>query len=269
MIALTVTCTIDQVELAADRLWSAGVLAVEELDFGDGFVGLRTSLGDDRATTGLAAAVALRWPVELCEVDPAVAHRWREFAQPTMVDDLTIVPGWTDETTWPATGTCVAIDPGATFGMGDHPTTIAAIRALRPWLRPGASVLDVGCGSGILAVIACVLGAGSAHGLDISEGAVSATLANAARNGVLSRISASTEPLASFTGRFDLVVANILAPVLVELASDLRRVLAPQGTLVISGLMQGRHEHVIDALHPLAVVEETVVEGWVALTARP
>jgi ribosomal protein L11 methyltransferase len=162
--------------------------------------------------------------------------------------------------------TVLRIEPGSTFGLGDHPTTILSMRALRAAVRPGATVLDVGCGSGVLAVGACVLGASQATAIDISPASVPTTRANAAANGVAERIHASTTPLALIDQQYDVVVANILAPTLIDLAADLRRVVAESGVLIISGVLAGRHQHVEDALKPFRRTNRMTHDGWAAVT---
>ena len=127
-------------------------------------------------------------------------------------------------------------------------------------------MLDVGCGSGVLAVGACVLGAPRATAIDIAPAAVSVTRANAAVNGVADRIDVSTTPLAHIDGQFDIVVANILAPTLIALADDLARVVALSGCLIISGLLSTRHSHVEAALHPLRRTHRDTLDGWAAIT---
>jgi ribosomal protein L11 methyltransferase len=247
---------------------------------------LWTSLGDDVASIQPALADALgslcNW--RFVEVDEAVADTWRQHAQATWVhDDLVVVPAWLpdplprqrpDE---PAV-TCVSIEPGSTFGAGDHPTTVLSLRALRRQLREEraaavgqASVLDVGCGSGVLAVAAVMMGARSATGIDISPAAVPITTANAQANGVASMVTVSNAPLAAIAntgGVFDIVVANILAPALIELAHDLVRVLADDGVLIISGLLVDRYHHVVAALAPLRVTGLDDLNGWVAVTLQ-
>src|SRR4029077_9775163 len=96
-----------------------------------------------------------------------------------------------------------------------------------------------------------VLGASRATAIDISPAAVPTTRANASANGVADRIDVSTTPLADVDGVFDVVVANILAPILIDLADDLRRVVAPSGVLIVSGLLADRHDHVEAALLPM------------------
>jgi ribosomal protein L11 methyltransferase len=135
----------------------------------------------------------------------------------------------------------------------------------RPHVRPGTTVLDVGCGSGVLSVVACVLGASSAVGIDIAPAAVAVTQANAAANGVGARVTVSTTPLADVVGQYDLVLANILAPALIELAPHLRRVMAPGATLIISGILADNHQYVLDALAPLVAVRSVTLDVWCAI----
>lgn len=266
MHALVITVAADEVELASDALWALGVVAVEERPGPHGTVELWTSLGDDVSYDDVG--LPSRWPWRLEHVDPAVAETWREFAKPIEVDhDLVIRPAWVDYDA-PTGVTVLTIDPGVTFGMGDHPTTMLSLRALRRALTasPGADVLDVGCGSGVLAVAAMAYGAASATGIDITPAAVPVTTANAEANGVV--VGVSTTPLAEVTGRYGIVLANILAPTLVALAADLRRVLAGGGTLVVSGILSDAHDHVLDALAPLRPVATDEQDGWVAVTLR-
>ena len=178
---------------------------------------------------------------------------------------LVVCPAWVRRDDAPGE-IVLRIEPGATFGMGNHPTTRLCLAALRRLVTPGCSVLDVGCGSGVLAVAACRFGAQFATGIDIAPAAVPVTSANAVANGVEALVTVSTTPLDEVGGTYDVVVANILAPALVALAVDLRRVLAPSGSLVISGVLEHAHRHVIEALAPLRVVSTDVLDGWAAVT---
>ncbi len=256
---LVVTVPADEAELASDMLWGLGVVAVEERSVGD-VIELWTSLGDD------VDSVELPWPSRFVEVDAAVADTWRDFATPIHVDvDLVVQPAWVHFDPTPGT-TVLVIEPGSTFGMGDHPTTRLTLLAARRCVRPGTRVLDVGCGSGVLAIGAMRFGASSAVGIDIAPAAVPTTELNAAANGV--HVQVSTTPLEDIDDEFDLVLANILAPALVALAPHLRRVLAPGATLIVSGILADAHDHVLDALRPLHVVETDALDGWAAVTLR-
>jgi ribosomal protein L11 methyltransferase len=267
MLALVVSVAEADVELASDALWSLGVVAIEER-YADGDVELWTSVGDDvQATSALLAERLSRWTWRFVEVDESVADTWRNHAQPVWVaTDLVICPAWVP---FAAPGvTTLTIEPGSTFGLGDHPTTILSMRALRAAItaRKGATVLDVGCGSGVLAVGACLLGATRATAIDISPAAVPITRANAVANGVPDRVDVSTTPLADVDGQYDIVVANILAPTLIELSADLRRVVAPSGALIVSGVLADRHQHVEEALLPFRTTSRTTLDAWAALT---
>jgi ribosomal protein L11 methyltransferase len=277
MLALVLTVPANEAELASDALWALGVAAIEEraaesgdaLALEDHFVELWTSLGSDvDAITRAAEGFPARWRSRTVEVDPAVTESWRAHAVPSWVDrGLVIVPAWLDVEIAPEVSR-VDIDPGAAFGLGDHPTTILTLRLLRKAWWPGATVLDVGCGSGVLSVVAAQLGAPYVEAIDISPAAVEATHDNARRNGVAGVVSVSTRPLSSVDEPFDLVLGNLLAPVLLELAPDLRRVVSPSGELIVSGVLDGKYGHVVDALAPMQVVEAVNREGWAALLLR-
>lgn len=272
MLALVVDVAVDEVELGSDALWALGVLAVEERSGGAGRIELWTSLGNDRDVV-LAAVADFpdRWHSRFEEVDDAVVDTWREHARPTWIDDeLVVWPTWLGEAAGLDGTIVLRIDPGATFGMGDHPTTVLSLQAVRALVSAdlAPTVLDVGCGSGVLAIAAARLGADRVDAIDLSPAAEAMTGENARRNSVDHLVHASNTPLQHVTGIYDIVLANILAPVLIELAADLRRVLAPDGTLVVSGILAERHDHVLAALEPLRVVAVRERDGWVAVSLR-
>jgi ribosomal protein L11 methyltransferase len=167
----------------------------------------------------------------------------------------------------------VALDPGMAFGTGLHPTTRLCLAALDGLADQGgvegARVLDVGCGSGILAIAALKLGARDAFGVDTDPIAIESTVANARRNRLTGRIRARVGRLPSHEPAFDLVLANLIAGVLVPLASALRDELRPGGTLLASGIFVDREAEVASAFEAvgLAVRERTAEGDWVALSA--
>jgi len=126
------------------------------------------------------------------DVVEETADTWRGFARPIWIDDsLVVVPAWQD----PAVGddvVAISIEPGGAFGLGDHPTTLLSLRATRTLLTVGSDVLDVGCGTGVIAVMAAVLGAGSVRAVDVASAAVEATRDNAVRNGVAELVEVDT-----------------------------------------------------------------------------
>jgi ribosomal protein L11 methyltransferase len=159
------------------------------------------------------------------------------------------------------------------FGTGLHPTTrlcLAMVESLADrGLIGGARVLDVGCGSGILGIAAAKLGAASVLGLDPDPIAIEAATANARRNRLARRVRARQGILPSGEGPFEVVLANLIASLLIELAPSLRDELAPGGTLVASGIFVDREPEVRDALMTagLAVTGRLSEGDWVALDA--
>ncbi len=188
---------------------------------------------------------------------------------------LVIKPTWRRHR--PAPGDLVlALDPGMAFGTGLHPTTRLCLAALEQAADrgevAGARVLDVGCGSGILAIAAVRLGAEHVLGLDIDPIAVEATRANARRNRLARRIAARVGSLPSGESGHDLILANLVASVLIALAAALLDELRPGGVLLASGIFADREAAVVEALLSAGLEPfERAVEGdWVALTAcRP
>jgi len=176
-------------------------------------------------------------------------------------DRLWIVPSWHVAPDPQAIN--LELDPGLAFGTGSHPTTRLCLEWLEANIAPGCSVLDYGCGSGILGIAAAKFGAGDVLGIDIDPAALTAAAANAARNGVALRLAHSAAPL---TETFDVVVANILTNPLMLLAPLLSARLAPGGRLALSGVLEAQAEQVIAAYAPyLALSVGAVHEGWVRL----
>jgi len=167
----------------------------------------------------------------------------------------------------------LALDPGMAFGTGLHPTTrlcLARLEAVADrGLVAGARVLDVGCGSGILSIAAARLGAASVLGVDTDPIAIEATIANAARNGLADRIAARPGSVPTGDGLFDVVLANLIASLLVQLATRLRDELRPGGTLLASGIFIDREADVAAAFEAaaLAVTGRSVEGEWIALEA--
>lgn len=179
---------------------------------------------------------------------------------------LWIVPSWHESPDPEAIN--LILDPGMAFGTGSHPTTRLCLEWLEKTVTPGCSVLDYGCGSGILAIAAARLGAGEVVGVDIDPQAVTAARANAERNQVVARFEDSA---ASVRGEYDLVVANILSNPLRILAPTLCLLVRPGGSLTLSGILAEQAEEIIDVYAPwipLAVAD--IREGWVCLSGiRP
>lgn len=187
-----------------------------------------------------------------------------QFAPIRINERLWIVP------TWHATPDPAAInlilDPGMAFGTGSHPTTRLCLDWLSETIRGGEKVLDYGCGSGILAIAAAKLGAGSVLGVDIDDNALTAARDNAAKNRVTLELRHSREPLEE---TFDLVVANILTNPLCVLAPLLAARVAPGGRIALSGVLESQAELVLAAYEPLLSLRVgAVLDGWVRLDGK-
>ncbi|MDA8217966.1 MAG: 50S ribosomal protein L11 methyltransferase [Dehalococcoidales bacterium] len=184
---------------------------------------------------------------------------------------VVIKPSWREYDPQPD-DIVIQLDPGMAFGTGLHPTTQLCVETLDDYLKPGQQVLDLGTGSGILAIAAALLGASSVLALDVDPLAVDAARANAAANGLADSISVENGslPRAGITTPFDLIVANIIAHVLRDLAGPLAEALAPGGLLVASGIIAEREAEVVTAFADtgLPIVERRQRGDWVALVAR-
>jgi ribosomal protein L11 methyltransferase len=200
------------------------------------------------------------------------AETWKQhFPVVSVGRRIVIVPTWREHPSAPDE-VVIALDPGMAFGTGLHPTTrlcLAGLEALADdGLLAGARVLDVGCGSGILAICAGLLGAAHIHGIDTDQVAVEATQANAARNDLagLIKVERGSLPLAA-PAQFDVVLANLVAGVLIGLARQLADVVRPAGRILAGGIFVDRESEVAEAF---AATEMTVAsrrtEGdWVTL----
>lgn len=190
-----------------------------------------------------------------------------QFPPSRISDRLWIVPSWHEPPDPKAV--IVRLDPGVAFGTGTHPTTRLCLRWLDSNLRPGVSVLDYGCGSGILAIAAAKLGAAGVVGSDIDPQALQAARANSAANDV---VADYTEPDSLHAATWDVVLANILSSPLILLAPALLARVAPGGALVLSGILERQADLVIetyraaDASVPLSVWAAD--EGWVCLAGH-
>jgi ribosomal protein L11 methyltransferase len=227
-----------------------------------------------------AALAALSFAIERSErqvQEEDWAESWKQFFQVEHVGRrLVIRPTWRDYT--PQHDEVVLnLDPGMAFGTGQHPTTRLCLAALEELLRPGMDVLDLGCGSGILSLAAAKLGARSILALDIEAVAIEATRANAALNGVDALIRVDRGSLGARwpfaldqAALADLIVANISAGVLVELAPAIAAALRPGGVLVGSGVVAERVDEVLLAFATAGLSVEGIggEAGWRAIIAR-
>lgn len=162
----------------------------------------------------------------------------------------------------------VQVEAGQAFGTGSHASTRLCLELLESLAPSATRVLDVGCGTGVLGVASLLLGAGSARAIDVDPIAVRATAAAAVRNGVAERVLVDDTPLSSIDERYDLVLANLLAPILESLGPDLVDRLSPGANLVIGGVLDDQLDRVATALSPLRLEHTVRDEDWVAAIFR-
>ncbi|HEY8635900.1 MAG TPA: 50S ribosomal protein L11 methyltransferase [Candidatus Limnocylindrales bacterium] len=246
------------------------------------YVPARDRAAADRAVAGVAEALGHLQAFGLRPIgevrtrlvqESDWADAWKAYFPVMRVGRrLVIRPTWRRHRAGPD-DVVLALDPGMAFGTGLHPTTrlcLAAVEALADrGVLAGARVLDVGCGSGILAIAALKLGAISTLGLDTDPIAIEATDANARRNALARRLHARQGSLPSGEPAFEVVLANLIAGVLVPLAAALRDELQPGGSLLASGIFVDREAEVASAFEAVGLeIRGRSDEGdWVALEA--
>ncbi len=196
---------------------------------------------------------------------------WKRYFKPQRIGErLLVKPSWAKYKV-KAGDAVIEIDPGMAFGTGQHPTTAMCLRALENRLRPRQAVLDLGAGTGILAIAAAKLGAGRVLALDIDPQAVKAARENVALNGVrgVVEVREGTLPEGAPGRRFDLIVANISGLTIERLAANLAGALRQSGTLIVSGFLEDTVEALDRALAAAGVtVDRVEAEGvWRAITA--
>lgn len=248
-------------EVAADQLWAAGASAVGEEPRG-GVVVLTADL--DACPPPLAG-----WPHHVATDDGAWRDGWRPFAKAVVAGPFVVRPPWVAADVGPGQIELV-LDAGRAFGTGAHPSTTLALRALADLVRPAtaATVLDVGCGSGALAIGAALLGADHVLAVDIDPEAVRATNDNAGRNDVGGRIDVATAAAEEAAGTFDVVVANLGAPLVFDLADHLLARLTAGGALVLSGMLGDLDERVRAAYPAARIADRTGEDGWTCTVLR-
>jgi ribosomal protein L11 methyltransferase len=266
----------DDQELVASRLFELGALGLEERDqstlarpAGEVAVTLVASFPDEESAVAAQRELGSDYPARIEHVvGDAWRDGWRAFWKPMRVAErLVIVPSW--ETYAPQPNDIVLhLDPGQAFGTGTHESTQLVLAELERVVQPGVTLLDIGCGSGILSIAALRLGAAHATALDTDPLAVDATRENAERNGVASQVQASTTSVEALSDQFPLVLANIEARVLVPLAAAIAARVAPGGSLLLSGLIASDVDAVRAAYPQLAEIGRTERGDWRALVLR-
>ena len=259
-------------------LFELGAEGVEERD--------ETTLAKNAASgrITLVGAFATRAEAEeaIAQLDASMSPRyeevvgdawrdaWKEHYKPyAIAEGIVVRPPW--EAYEPKPGERVLeLEPGRAFGTGLHETTRLVARAIKAHAEEvkGHLVIDVGCGSGILALIALALGAERAIAIDNDPEAIDVTRENAARNGLTERVEASTTDVAALTATAPLVLANIEARILIPMAKDLAARVAPGGLLLLSGILVPQQDDVRAAYADMDLLEAPALGEWVLLALR-
>ncbi|SHI54709.1 50S ribosomal protein L11 methyltransferase [Parasporobacterium paucivorans] len=212
--------------------------------------------------------------------DTEWVNNWKKYFKSFNVDDMIIKPAWEKTGVETEGKMLISIDPGTSFGTGKHETTRLCIRQLKKHVRTGDAILDVGCGSGILSVVAAKLGAGQITGIDIEEDAVEAAVENVRINGIeagtirlLQGDMISSREIRDTIGYecYDIVVANILAVVIVPLTPFVADHLKPGGIYIISGMLDTQEPAIrraLDETGKFEIMDRTEEGDWISMTAR-
>jgi ribosomal protein L11 methyltransferase len=268
-----------QAELCSLELWELGAQGIEQRDGGTltapdasatatgaAAVTLLAGFADEEGARHAAEALSPRWEARVTHVEgDDWRHAWKAYFKPARIGERLVVrPSWEPYEPQPQ-DLVITIDPGTAFGTGTHETTRLVMERLERLVRPGASVLDVGCGSGILSIACALLGAGDVHGIDVDPDAVRIARENAELNAVAPRVRFGQEPVGELTTVHPLVLANIETRILVPLADALRARVAPGGTLVLSGVLAWEREQALAAYSGLRLVDSAQLGDWIAL----
>lgn len=278
MSVLVVSLAPPDVEACSDWLFRLGATAIEERSVDPNQAGaeqtdsvlLVAGFPDDDLALAARSVLSERWPCRLESTGDEAAWRdeWLKWIEPLEVAGFLVHAPWhdlTDRPTLSADLMPISIDPGSAFGSGHHPTTQLALQALVSSISAGASVLDVGCGTGILSVAAAQAGAGSVLGIDLDHDIIEIAAANVEANGVQDRVALRTDSLAELAGRFDVAVANI---VIGDLRPLLPSIIAISDIAIVSGFLDDQFEQALADVDA-HVADQATLDGWGCATLVP
>ena len=247
----------------------------EDEDKEEVLANVKKELEEMRAYTNVGACTIEESQTE----DVDWVNNWKQYFHQFYVDDVLIIPSWEEVKPEDEDKMIIHIDPGTAFGTGMHETTQLCIRQIRKYVTPDTTILDVGCGSGILGMLALKFGAKYSVGTDLDPCAIDATYENMEVNGItkdqyevmIGNIIDDKE-VQDKVGyeKYDIVAANILADVLVPLTPVILHQLKTGGIYITSGIIDAKEETVVEAVKEagLEVLEVTYQGEWVSVTAR-
>ncbi len=277
---LHVHVSLERAEEVSYRLWDLGANGVEQRDAttmttsqtGQALLiaGYDSAELRDRAAAALAGEGADELLIEPVEVvDDGWSTGWRKYFKPVVLGRLQVIAPWMDPPR--ADRETIVIDPGMAFGTGGHATTRLVLSLLEQSAAESGMptrVLDVGTGSGVLAIAAVKLGAREALGVDIEMESVEATVENARVNGVGDRVRAELGGAEVARGAWPLVLANIQLAVFQKCAADISERVDPQGEAFLSGLLADQIDVCLELFPGFEVTKTLIEDGWAALALR-
>jgi len=232
---------------------------------------LQSQLWDYRrklVESGISETNLGSWNLSVKEIeDEEWAHSWKKYWHPMKVSSkIVICPTW-EKYSVKDDEIKIDLDPGSAFGTGTHATTRLCVQAIEKYLTPGDKIADIGTGSGILSIAGVKLGAQSAVGVDNDPSVIDVANDNATKNNVSDKITFYEGSAKDVKGQYEVVVANILAHVLIDIMSDLNNLLKPASKLILSGIISEKEQDVIVSAqsYGLKHIETLTEENWVAI----
>jgi len=200
------------------------------------------------------------------------ATAWKKFYKPVKIsDNIWIKPTWESIETNVEDPLVIELDPGMAFGTGTHPTTKLCVQALEKFVKQDDTVLDVGCGSGVLSIAAALLGADSVYAFDLDDVAVSSTRNNTNVNKMEAVIKVKQNNLLEgITEKADVIVSNILAEIIITFTQDVWECLKEEGYFIASGIISEKKELVVSNLHEsgFKIVHTDLKDDWIVIVAQ-
>jgi ribosomal protein L11 methyltransferase len=262
--SVVVVVAVDDIDHVSGLVWDLGVSGIEEHPVSETLSELRIGCMSN-ITQSVLEVLSVNWSPQAEEVAADTGlDAWREHAQVWRAGSNIIIPPWLEVPDDVSDDDLVLIiDPGHAFGSASHETTRMCLEVVSDRVRPGMSIADIGCGSGVLSIAAARRGAAHVVATDISPQAIIATIDNARRNDVADVIEVSSAgPEELRRSSFDLVVANIGAATLTAMADQILALITSTGVVVLSGILDSQTDHVVDQFEKAgATLTETRAEG--------